>query len=90
MKRHFVLLALGFLVTGASCGFGLYDNSGKPDPATNYWGWQCAEGTVPNPNAGCLPQTCGDASAPALGDGGACVCADGTDVLLSSCSDGGA
>jgi hypothetical protein len=88
MKRYGLLLAFGFLAAGGACGFGFYDNSGHPDPPTNYWGWQCADGTVPIPDAGCLPQTCDDASTPAL-DGGSCACADGSDVLPSSCSDGG-
>jgi hypothetical protein len=89
MKRHRLLVVFSFLAVGGACGFGFYDNSGNPDPAISYWGWQCADGTVPNPDAGCLPQTCDDSSAPALTDAGACVCADGTDVLLSSCADGG-
>ena len=89
MKCRGLLLGFSFLVAGGACGFGFYDNSGHPDPATSYWGWQCADGTLPAPDAGCLPPACGDSSTPALGDGGACVCANGTDVLLSTCSDGG-
>jgi len=89
MKRHYLLIVFSFLFAGGGCGFGVYDNSGRPDPGTGYWGWQCADGTLPIPDAGCLPQSCDDSSTPELSDGGACLCANGTDVLLSTCSDGG-
>jgi hypothetical protein len=83
------LLVFGFLVAGGACGFGFYNDSGNPVPGTDYWGWKCADGSAPPPDAGCLPQACDDSSTPALTDGGVCVCADGTDVLPSSCSEGG-
>jgi hypothetical protein len=89
MNRLGWLLVVGILVTGGACGFGFYNDSGNPVQGTDYWGWQCADGTAPPPDAGCLPQTCDDSSAPARGDGGLCVCADATVVLPSSCLDGG-
>jgi hypothetical protein len=88
MKSPSLTLAFSVLVAISACGFGLYNDSGNPAPPNNYWGWLCVDGSVPVPDAGCLPRTCDDSSAPTL-DGGACVCADGTDVLLSTCSSGG-
>ena len=88
MKSPSLALAFSLLVASGACGFGFYNDSGIPEPPTNYWGWQCVDGTVPFPDAGCLPKACDDASTPTL-DGGTCVCADGTDVLLSTCSNGG-
>jgi hypothetical protein len=80
--KYFFFLWLG------ACGFGIGDDSGKPKPPQNYWGWQCADGTAPDPNSGCLPASCDDNSTPAFNaDQSACLCADGSAVLLSSCSD---
>ena len=73
----------------AGCGFGLYDDSGQATPDAGYWGWLCLDGTQPDPDAGCLPQTCSDCSTPSLSDAGACVCANGSAVLPSTCLDGG-
>jgi hypothetical protein len=85
-------LALLLLVgSHAACGFGIYADDGSADPSRDYWGWQCADGTAPDPDAGCLPQMCHDSSSPKLeADAGLdCVCADGTAVLVSSCCDDG-
>ena len=84
-----VLLALGSYV---ACGFGIYADDGSVNPSPDYWGWQCADGTTPDPVAGCLPQTCDNSSFPSFAevDGGlTCVCADGTNVLISTCSNDG-
>ena len=52
MRR--VLLALLFaFVASAACGYGFYDGSGKPYPGVEYWGWQCADGSQWDPDAGC-------------------------------------
>jgi hypothetical protein len=86
MKNALPVLAVLLLSLTASCGFGFADDLGTPVPPTNYWGWQCADGTAPDPDAGCLPASCDDSSTPAESDGGdACVCADGTLVLSCAC-----
>jgi len=92
MRNAWPLGLLLLVAFTAACGFGIYADDGSPDPSPSYWGWQCADGTAPNPDAGCLPPACDDGSTPTLAaDGGpACVCADGTQVLLSTCEgDGG-
>jgi hypothetical protein len=91
MKPKVILLGLAIAAFTATCGFGLYGDDGAANPSPDYWGWRCADGTTPDPDAGCLPQTCDDSSSPTLeADGGfACVCADGTAVLVSSCCDDG-
>jgi hypothetical protein len=37
----------------AACGFGFYGGGGAPYPGPDYWGWQCADGTQYDPDAGC-------------------------------------
>jgi hypothetical protein len=51
--RRAIKLLLIFSIAVAACGFGLDDDSGNPEPATTYWGWQCADGSTPSPDAGC-------------------------------------
>ena len=51
--RRWLWIVLALSAAVAACGFGLDDDFGAPEPATNYWGWQCAEGGVPSPDAGC-------------------------------------
>ncbi len=46
-----ILLILALALS--ACGFGLANDSGSPEPAADYWGWQCADGTTPAPDAGC-------------------------------------
>jgi hypothetical protein len=91
MKSVLLLAMLLCLPAVATCGFGFDDDRGTPTPAATYWGWQCADGTVPDPDAGCLPADCEDGSDPSDGtDAGAvCVCADGTQLLSCACQDGG-
>jgi hypothetical protein len=86
-KRITLGAVLGLWVAFAlSCGFGLADDSGNPIPATDYWGWMCADGGAPNPDSGCPPPgPCDDLTYPALGDGGVCVCDDGTTLPESDC-----
>jgi hypothetical protein len=77
---------------GSACGFGFADDSGNPIPATDYWGWQCADGSTPDPDAGCPPPgPCDDGTYPSFADGGACTCDDGTVLTSSDCQapDGG-
>jgi hypothetical protein len=92
MKRALVVAfgvtAAWYLSTG--CGFGFDDDRGTPTPAATYWGWQCADGSLPDPDAGCLPATCDDGSVPSDADGGdACLCDDGTQLLSCTGDDGG-
>jgi hypothetical protein len=47
MKRLLLLFAV--LLAHAACGYGFYDGSGSED----YWGWQCADGSQYDPDAGC-------------------------------------
>lgn len=75
-----------------SCGFGFADNSGNPIPATDYWGWQCWDGGVPNPDSGCPPPgRCDDSTYPSIADGGLCLCDDGAMLPKADCetADGG-
>ena len=53
MRRVLWILAFSCLI--AACGFGLADDSGAASPAGNPWGWQCADGSTPPPDAGCPP-----------------------------------
>jgi hypothetical protein len=89
--RKFFLIALPLcLPVVATCGFGFDDDRGTPTPAASYWGWQCADGSMPDPDAGCLPASCADGNDPSAVDGGdACLCDDGTAVLSCACQDGG-
>jgi hypothetical protein len=63
------------LLFSAACGFGFADDTGKPIPAADYWGWQCADGSTPDRDAGCplcpdgtVPDA--DAGCPDTNDGG--------------------
>jgi hypothetical protein len=90
MKRLAWMVAV--LAASGSCGFGFDDDSGAPDPAADYWGWQCADGTPASFDGGCLPLDCADHSTPFVPDGGEadagspCVCADGSKVLACTCA----
>jgi hypothetical protein len=39
---------------GAACGFGVYDDTGSPEPS-GWWPWACPDGGAPTPESGCLP-----------------------------------
>jgi hypothetical protein len=70
----------------ASCGFGFADDTGKPIPSPDYWGWMCADGSQPDPDAGCPPPgPCADLSLPTLMDDGTCVCGDGAMLPAADC-----
>jgi hypothetical protein len=90
--HRFKWMALAATLFSPACGFGLADDSGKPIPATDYWGWQCVDGSTPDPDAGCPPPgPCGDGTCPSVADGGACTCDDGTTLEATDCQtpDGG-
>jgi hypothetical protein len=54
MKRVLPLLALLLLASRlAACGFGFGDDLGTPAPPSDYWGWQCADGTPASFDGGC-------------------------------------
>jgi hypothetical protein len=91
MKIALIPFALLLFSLTATCGFGFGDDLGTPTPPTDYWGWQCADGTpVPSDGGGCLPPSCDNNSTPKESDGGgACLCTDGTTVLSCACEDGG-
>jgi len=51
MRRSCLWLALTLALGG--CGFGFANDTGVPIPSLDYWGWQCADGGAPDPDAGC-------------------------------------
>ncbi len=55
-RARLVLASAAFLsaCTGAACGFGVYDDTGSPEP-TDWWPWVCPDGGAPAPDGGCLP-----------------------------------
>jgi hypothetical protein len=56
MRRSLWLVLVVALGGGSiACGFGFANDTGKPIPSLDYWGWQCADGGVPDPDAGCPP-----------------------------------
>jgi hypothetical protein len=55
MRRSWIRLALVVALGAAAvgCGFGFANDTGVPIPSIDYWGWQCADGGAPDPDAGC-------------------------------------
>jgi hypothetical protein len=58
MRR--ALIALCLLSLAEACGFGFADDTGAAEPSSGYWGWTCADGTTPAPDAGCPQPDAGD------------------------------
>jgi hypothetical protein len=91
-KHALALVTSAFVSFTATCGFGFGDDLGTPTPPTDYWGWQCGDGTPASFDGGCLPLDCDDNSTPAVPDGGnvdagsPCLCRDGTQVLACTCA----
>jgi hypothetical protein len=64
------------LCAAAACGFGTYDDSGRPDPG-QWWPWVCPDGAPPTTDAGCVQPDGGELSpcasdAASLGAGAEC------------------
>ena len=79
-------LCVAVVAIVVSCGFGFGDDSGNPIPGADYWGWQCWDGGDPDPDAGCPPPgPCDDSTYPSLGDGGGCLCDNGTALPDADC-----
>jgi hypothetical protein len=59
MRRSRLWCALVVALGGwaIACGFGFANDTGKPIPSLDYWGWQCADGGAPDPDAGCPAPT---------------------------------
>jgi hypothetical protein len=53
MRRLTLSLLFAVVAYSVACGYGFYDGSGKPYPSEDYWGWQCADGSQYDPDAGC-------------------------------------
>jgi hypothetical protein len=53
MRRLILSLIVVLLAHALACGYGFYNGSGTPYPGPDYWGWQCADGSQWEPDAGC-------------------------------------
>jgi len=53
MRRLILSVFVMLLAQALACGYGFYDGSGTAYPGTDYWGWQCADGSRWEPDAGC-------------------------------------